>query len=351
MRMRRFCIAILLCATACSATRTVGGAATCADCPTGYACATANGQHVCRAPSGIPLFSTVFVIVMENTSYATLKSDAPTNTPFLHGLFSTAAYATDYHGVAHPSLPNYLAMTSGAAGTQSDGKPVSCDCAPQGNDCASCNILSSCGCQQQTQHVGDQLEAAKKSWRAYGESMGSACNLASSGDYAARHVPFLYYADVQSDSARCASRVVDYAGLAADLAGKTPELVFIAPNLVDDMHGTSVIPNPFGSGANMKAGDTWLAANVPTITSSPAYLHGGALFIVWDEDDLSGGLTGTDDPVPLFVLSPLASSGGFASSTHADHYALLATIEDGLGLPRLGAAAQATPLTDFFPPK
>jgi hypothetical protein len=340
---------VLLTLLGCSSQKTLGGAASCADCPTGYTCGTANGEHVCKSPAGIPLFSTLFVIVMENTSYQTLHDDAATNTPYLHGLLASGAYATNYHGVAHPSLPNYLAMTSGATGTQSDGKPISCDCAPQGNDCASCNILSSCGCEQATtQHVGDQLEAAKKSWRAYAESMGSACALAAAGDYVPRHVPFLYYGNVQGDSARCQNRVVDYGALAGDLAGKTPELVFIAPNLVDDMHGTSSIPNPFGGAANMKAGDTWLAANVPLITASPAYQRGGALVIVWDEDDLSGGLNGSDDPVPLFVMSPFASPGNVASATKADHYALLATIEDGLGLPRLGAAAQAQPLVDFF---
>jgi len=350
--MRRVLVlALTLVAAAGCSPKTVGGAANCAACPSGYACDRANGLEVCRAPSGVPLFSTMFVIVMENTSYATLHDDAPANTPYLHGLFSTAAYATDYHGVTHPSLPNYLAMTSGSVGVQSDGKPVACDCAPQGSDCTSCNVLSSCSCAQQATHLGDQLEAAKKSWRAYGESMGTPCNLTTAGDYAARHVPFLYYDNVQSDSARCQSHAVDYGALAADLAaGQTPELVFIAPNLVDDMHGTSSIPNPFGSAANMKAGDTWLAANVPAITASPAYQNGGALVIVWDEDDLSGGLTGTDDPIPMFVLSPLARAGGYVSTAHADHYSLLATIEDGLGLPRLGAAAQAQPLADFFPP-
>ena len=71
------------------------------------------------------------------------------------------------------------------------------------------------------------------------------------------------------------------------------------------------------------------------------------LLIVWDEDDLSGVIA-ADDPIPMFVLSPLAKTP-YQSATHADHYAVLATIEDALGLPRLGAAAQATPLADFFP--
>ena len=62
---------------------------------------------------------------MENTSQATLK--AATNTPYLASLYATAAWGADYHGVAHPSLPNYVALTSG--GTQGIG----CDCQPMGS--------------------------------------------------------------------------------------------------------------------------------------------------------------------------------------------------------------------------
>jgi hypothetical protein len=36
------------------------------------------------------------------------------------------------------------------------------------------------------------------------------------------------------------------------------------------------------------------------------------------------------------------------SSKPYDHYSLLATIEDTLGVPRLGQAAQATPMTDLM---
>jgi hypothetical protein len=36
------------------------------------------------------------------------------------------------------------------------------------------------------------------------------------------------------------------------------------------------------------------------------------------------------------------------SDVKYDHYSLLRTIEDGLGLPCLGAACSATPMTDLF---
>jgi hypothetical protein len=313
----------------------------CGTCPSGYTCGSANGIKVCRAPSGVPLFTHVFVIVMENTSQATLK--AATNTPYLTGLYSNAAWGTDYHGVAHPSLPNYVALTSGST------QGIGCDCLPTGTACTGgldCNALvHSCACNKTTDHVGNQLESAGKTWRAYAEDAATACNVTDSGGYATKHVPFLYFDDVQTNTTRCMSHVVDYAAsLPGDLSGTTPNFVFIAPNLTHDMH------DPFpASATNYANGDTWLGVEVPKIQATSAYKQGGVIVIVWDEDDASGGLTGSDDPVPIFVLSPLAKTGGFMATAHADHYALLATIEDGLGVGRIGMAAGATPLTDYFP--
>ena len=91
----------------------------------------------------------------------------------------------------------------------------------------------------------------------------------------------------------------------------------------------------------------FVGKQMPAIVNSKAFTDGGLLVIVWDEDDLSGVIA-PDDPIPIFVLSPFAKKN-FASAVKADHYALLATIEDGLGLGRLGKAAQAQPLADYFP--
>lgn len=310
---------------------------TCGNCPAPYACGTANGIPACRAPSGIPLFNHVFVIVMENTSWEALQQSNVT--PYLQGLASTAAFAEDFHGIAHPSLPNYLAMTSG------DDGGVACGCRPVGDTCspANCNLdAADCGCAQTRPNLADLLEAAGRNWKGYGEDMGSPCNLNDSGLYAARHMPFLYYDSVQSNPARCQAHVVDYGAFAGDLAGNTPDFVYVAPNLMDDMH------DPFPPGpSNLAHGDSWLAAHVPQILASPAYRQNGALFIVWDEDDSTDG--SGDKPIPFFLLSPLAKQNGYASAIRADHYSLLATWEDGLGVPRLGRSATAAPLTDFFP--
>ena len=282
--------------------------------------------------------------MMENTSWSTLNGSATSTTPYLHGLKTTAAYSTDYHGITHPSLPNYLAITSGS------DQGVCGDCNATGT--TSCNSLNcivagGCDCPQTAHSIAADLDAAVVTWRAYAESMGTACNTTDSGNYAQRHVPFLYYSDVMSvpgSSTYCAEHVVDYSDLSSDLATSPRRFTYIAPNLIDDMHN----PDPTNQ-TNLPDGDSWLSTQVPNLTSSPAYTDNGLVLIVWDEDDNSGdGILNTDDPIPMYVLSPLAKTG-YASSIKANHYSLLATIEDGLGLPRLANAQTATPLADFFP--
>lgn len=311
----------------------------CGECPTGYTCGTANGIAVCRSPSGIPLFSHIFVFVMENTTRDRLESSGAA--PYLASLEASGASSSNYHGTDHPSLPNYIAMTSGI-----DTSGIGCDCNPTGSECnaLTCNaILHSCGCPQDVPHLGDQLDARSLSWRNYGEDMGSACNVSGSGDYAPKHVPFLYYPSVQTDAARCAAHVVDYSEFAADLASSPMVFSLIAPNLVHDMH------DPFPAGdTNITNGDSWLEAELADILASPAYTDRGVIMLVWDEDDLSGALA-ADDPIPFYLLSPLAKHGGYVSDVHADHLALLATWEDGLALPRLATTTSATPMADFFP--
>jgi len=67
---------------------------------------------------------------------------------------------------------------------------------------------------------------------------------------------------------------------------------------------------------------------------------GGLLFITWDEDDGSG-----DNRVLKLVIAP--GFGHRVSRALYDHYSLLATIEDALGVGRLGGAAKARPMLDL----
>jgi hypothetical protein len=107
------------------------------------------------------------------------------------------------------------------------------------------------------------------------------------------------------------------------------------------MHGTGTLQTQ----TDVTNGDTWLSQNLPAVLASSDFTDNGIVFIVWDE----GSLSLSPNQVPFFLLSPLAKHGGYASNISYNHYSLLATIEDGLGLARLGSATSATPLQDFFP--
>jgi phospholipase C len=241
----------------------------------------------------------VFVIIMENTSLETaLRS------PSIERLAGKYALATNYHAVSSPSLPNYLALTSGSTwGIRDDGYHV----LPAGG-------------------LGAQLTAAGVTWRAYMEGLTSAGCLRSPYPYALKHNPFAYY------GGSCPDNVVSLDGLALDLARDTPSFVWITPGLCHDGHDCALTD----------AGP-WLEELVARIVDSAAWRDHGELFVVWDEGD------GRSSVVPLIVASPDVSARRVDSSY--DHYALLAAIEDRFGLPRLGAAKDARPLTDLLPPR
>jgi phospholipase C len=265
----------------------------------------------------------VFTIVMENHSAGQIlgSSDAP----YINSLAQQNAVAAGYHDpYVHPSEPNYLWMTAGENfGILND------------NDPGSSNTIAS------TSHIADQVEGAGLTWKAYEESMGPPCGLASVGDYAVKHDPFAYYDDVNGwngtafePSARCTAHIVDYSQLADDLAASTvPDYVFITPNLMDDMHNGTV-----------QDGDAWLARELPSILASDAYQRGGVVFLLWDEGSNSG-----DNP-PFIAISPNAKQG-YVSQTPYDTSSYLLTVESLLGVDALPCVAQpaaVTPMSDLF---
>ena len=278
-------------------------------------CGTATTPHI---------YHHIIWIWMENRSLGNIignKSQAP----YINSLAAGCGLATDYHTTTHPSLPNYLAATSGIA---------------QGSLPATtyldCNV--SVICDMTVRSIFGQGET----WKAYAESMPSNCDKSNSGEYAVRHNPAVYYTSLSG----CTSKDVPYAQLATDLAKNAlPAFSFITPNLIDDMHDGTIAQ-----------GDAWLARHVPTILNSKQYKAGTtAVFITWDEG--SGGypiedcddatVTDTSCKVPTVVISP-TTPAGTRSRTFFDHYSLLGTTEQLLGLPRLASAASAKTMTAAF---
>jgi phospholipase C len=272
----------------------------------GSAAGGAAAPPATPAPGTRPPFSHVFVIVLENHEYDHVVGNP--DLPYLNGLIDSFGLATAAYGVTHPSLPNYLALTGG-------------DTFGVTSDCTDCFV--------DAPNLVDQLETAGKTWRAYLEGMPSPCFLGNHGRYAQKHNPFLYYDDVRTDPNRCA-QIVPFSAFADDLAaGTLPDFAWISPDQCHDMHSCPVTD-----------GDAWLATWVPRILAAPAWQEGGVLFITFDEGTTNDGCCG--DPggghIATLVVAPNVTAGA-RLATPVDHYALLRTIEDAWGLPRLSHAA------------
>jgi acid phosphatase len=247
---------------------------------------------------------------MENHSYNEVIGSA-----YISSLAASGAVASSYYATAHPSLPNYAELTSGQSFPNADS-----DCDP------------SSSCQSSARNIVDTVTASGRTWHSYQESMGSPCGKVTSGNYAPKHNPFVYYTDISAAS--CQANVVDYSNLAGDLnSSRLANYVFITPNLCNDMHDCSV-----------GTGDAWLSKNVPTILGSAAFTQQHSLLmLVWDEDDSS------QSNQVAFVAVGWKVKAAYKSGVRYNHYSLLKTVEASWGLPALNANDQgAIPMTDLI---
>jgi phosphatidylinositol-3-phosphatase len=251
--------------------------------------------------------SHVTVIVMENKEATDVVGTSSSR--YLSRLAHRYGLATRSYAIRHPSLPNYLALTSGSMQGITD-------------DCTDCHVNA--------RNIVDQVEGAGLSWKAYMEGLPHPCSrVATSGGYAKKHDPFMYYDDIANVPQRC-RKVVAFGQLASDLRRSTlPTFAFISPNLCDDTHDCGVA-----------TGDKFLSGLVPRLLreSGP---H-GFVVITWDEGSSAQGCC-TDahgGRIATVVAGPDVRRHA-RSSRPVDHYGVLRTIEDALGLAPLEHAALA----------
>jgi hypothetical protein len=266
----------------------------------------------CGTRTGPPAtYAHVIWIWMENHSADQIVGNR--SAKYINSLVKNCGLASNYTAIAHPSLPNYIAATSGDTQGVDENRP------PTSYPLGAVSIF-------------EQAPSVKS----YQESMPTPCALSDSGRYAARHNPAAYYTRIAASCARDNLPMGTTSGgaFASALAGDTlPAFSFVTPNLCNDMHDCSV-----------KKGDSWLKKWVAAITASPSYRAGDtALFIVWDEDDYNGV-----NRVVAIVVSPYTTAGT-VSATPFTHYSLLRTTEELLGISeRLGGAASAASMRSAF---
>lgn len=264
-------------------------------------------------PAGQPTFSHVVLIVEENHNYSEVVGSS--DMPYLNSLISQYGLATQYFANAHPSIPNYLMLTTGQMETFDDNftGTISDD-----------NIVR-------------ELVKAGKTWKAYEESIPAPAYLGpDQGGYVRRHDPFTYLSDVQNSTTQAAN-IVPFTQFSSDLANNAlPQYAFISPNVNNDAHN-----------GTLAAADSWLQNHVPALLTNPAFQSSGLLIITFDESELTDFENGGGHVATVIISSQ--AKKGFQSQTMYQHQSLLRLILSSSGVNSFpGLAGTAPDMTEFF---
>lgn len=254
----------------------------------------------------------VAVLVLENRSYEQVIGSA--SAPYINGLARRYALGTRYYAVAHPSLPNYIALTGGSVfGIKKNFS----------------------ACDVDGRNIVGQLDATGRTWKAYFEGLDSNRRPGpTTHDYNPHYNPFVYYETVRGVP-HDRDRVVDFDTLRRDLqGGRVADFVWIAPGVHHDGHNSS-----------LRAADRYASRLVPQVLQ--ALGPQGVLYLTWDEGsrhDLRG-VGGSGGGRIALIAAGGAAGRHTRTAARADHYALLRTVEAGFGLRTLGKAGDSsTPL-------
>ena len=268
-----------------------------------------------------PRLDHAFVLVLENHSLGEVIGNPAM--PALNALARRYGYAANYTGVAHPSLPNHVALIAGSPmGLRSD--------------------------DPRRRFTGDtlasQLERSGRGWRGYFQGLPAAGSQADyAGLYGKKHNPFLLSADIAASPSQAAN-AVPYGQFADDLrAGRVPALAFVVPDLCHDMHGAAGCRD---RAALDRAGDDFARTWAQEVMESAVWKPGAVMVITFDEGE-GGDRAGGGGRVATIVAAPDGPRGRVSPHPNTP-YSLLRSLEDGFGLSPLRGAAGAAPMTDLF---
>lgn len=261
--------------------------------------APAEATSPCAGDSTVP--TKVLWVVFENRSLTQVKGHAP----YIDSLASQCGYASHYSAATHPSLPNYLAMTSGSTHGIKTDCPTFCPVS------------------------GPSIFGQDPSWKVYAESMVGQCVKHDQRPYVVHHTAAPYYSALTNCTAN---------DLPLPLLNPSalPRFTLVVPNVLNDMHEGS---------SSVTKGDTWASQHLPALLGSPDYQAGRlVVFVTWDE---GGKGCGCPNTVLTLVLAKSVTPGT-VSTVGYTHYSLLRTTEELLGYPLLGSAGSATSMRPGF---
>jgi len=167
----------------------------------------------------------MLLVIFENTDYNSAIAD-----PNLKAFASSGVLFSNWDAIAHPSQPNYIAMTSGSTN----------------------GITSDSSSTINVKNIADLIEAKGLTWKSYQENWPGNCftgTESTDGLYFRlvnhfhplyidvmsdilyrKHNPFISYTDIQKNSTRCA-KIVDAPQLSTDISnGQLPTFAWYTVN-------------------------------------------------------------------------------------------------------------------------
>jgi hypothetical protein len=346
--------------------------------------------------AGLPPVQHVFLIVLGDRGFEETYGPSSTATYFSKTLPGKGELLSNYYAVTTGDLANEIALLSG----QGPNPATAANC-PEYKDFATATLSATgqaegegCVYPAEAETLAGQLVAAKKSWKAYVEGIGSGqagepatCRHPAIGEadpaqaprpadpYETWRNPFVYFHSIV-DRPECAERDVGLEQLSVDLKkeARTPSFSYIVP---DACHDGSEAPCEPGAPAGLAAAQPWLETVIGEIEASPAYEKSGLIAITSAQarqdlpDPDTGACCGTPEypnlpaleapptasgpvkesggggRVGMLLLSPFIAPGSVDETGYYNHFSFLLSVGELLEVtPPLGYAAEPV-LTAF----
>ena len=271
------------------------------------------------SPEGLPASETggqapsrpvtkLLVVVEENHSLSQMQAGMP----YAYSLAQRFGYATNYHAITHPSLPNYLAIVSGQTHGVADDEP------PSAHRLAGLTVF------------GQALARGEKA-AVYADGMSAVCSTESTGSppYAVGHNPWPYFV---GEHRACRAHDAPLGRLwSAIRSGRLPNAGLVVPDKCHDAHD-----------CDLATADAWFRSLMSKVFLGRDWRSGRlAVVLTADEDDGSTG-----NGVLTVVIHP--SQRHHVVTAPLDHYSLTKLYEQVAHTAYLGHASAAPSLARAF---
>jgi acid phosphatase len=248
----------------------------------------------------------ILVVVEENHSLSQMREGMP----YTFSLAQKYGYGSHYYALAHPSLPNYIAIASGSTrGIRDDKGPAAH--------------------RLHGHSVFGRAIAHGRTAGVFAEAMPAACVIKNAWPYAVRHNPWAYFVDERQ---QCRAHDVPSTSFEDAVAtGALPRAGMLVPDLEHDAHD-----------GTLATADQWFRDVMTTVFAGADWQSGHLVVVLTaDEDDRAHR-----NRVLTVVIHPSQDHNVVAQ--RLDHSSLARLYAEVTNVPALPAVASAVSMAEAF---